>query len=147
MEENTAKVSGRNLSISTKQSIEIANFIRGKNLSKAKDILQKVINKEVVVPFKRFNRDRGHKRGKIAAGRYPIKSSKEIFNLLNSVEKNAVYNGLNGDSIYIKSIIVNKASLPWHFGRQRRRKMKRTHIDIVVEEKKDDRKKLHKPKD
>ena len=30
---------------------------------------------------------------------------------------------------------AHKASAPWHYGRQRRRKMKRTHIEIVIGEK------------
>lgn len=143
-----AIVKGRDLPISKKQSIEIANFIRGKNINQAKNILQRVIEKKIIIPFKRFNRDLGHKRGRIAAGRYPIKSSKEIFGLLNSVEKNASNKGLDVDKIYLKSIIVNKANSPWHYGRHRRRRMKRTHINIIVEERKEnDGKKFHKQKD
>ena len=70
-----AKASGRNIGISRKDSVEVANFIRGKMVSKAKILLEGVIAKDVVVPYRRYNRDRGHKRGKVAAGRYPVKTS------------------------------------------------------------------------
>jgi large subunit ribosomal protein L22 len=133
-EEYIAKVIGRDLPISTKQSIEICNFIRGKNLQKSKELLQRVIEKEIAIPFKRFNKDMGHKRN-IASGRYPKKSCNHIIKLLNSAESNAQDKGLNTATLFIKEIIVNRASKPLHYGRKGSREMKRTHIKIVVEEK------------
>jgi len=138
--ENQAKIVGKDLSISTKQSIEIANFIRGKNIEKAKNELKKVIEKKLAIPFKRYNRDMGHKKGNIAAGRYPQNAAKEFLNLLNGLEANAQNKGLSTNLI-IKTIIPNKASRPWHYGRRRRIKMKRTHIEIIAEEIKKETKK------
>ena len=138
--ENQAKISGKDLSISTKQSIEIANFIRGKNIQKAKNELQKVIEKKLAIPFKRFNRDMGQKKGNIAAGRYPQNAAKEFLNLLNGLEANAQNKGLSTNNLIIKTIIPNKASRPWHYGRRRRIKMKRTHIEIIAEEFKENKK-------
>ena len=34
----------------------------------------------------------------------------------------------------IEHINANKASQPWHYGRKRRSRMKRTHIQIVLKE-------------
>ncbi len=76
-----------------------------------------------------------HRKGKIAAGRYPQNASKKVLQLLNSVEANAQDKGLNIETLFIESIIPNKASRPWHQGRQRRTKMKRTHLEINVTEK------------
>tara|TARA_Y100000310_G_scaffold328804_1_gene397534 strand:+ start:1494 stop:2027 length:534 start_codon:yes stop_codon:yes gene_type:complete len=132
--EHTATVAGRNLSISTKQAIAICNFIRGNSVKKSKEILSRVMEKKTAVPFTVNKRDMAHRKGKMAAGRYPQNATKEIINLLNSVESNANDKGLNTQTLRITSIIPNKASTPWHHGRLRRRKMKRTHIDIVVEE-------------
>ena len=73
-----ATVNAYALSISTKQSVEIASFIRNRKISQAKSLLSEVINKKRAVPFKRYNRDTGHKPGKIASGRYPEKASKEF---------------------------------------------------------------------
>ncbi|MBS3102546.1 50S ribosomal protein L22 [Candidatus Woesearchaeota archaeon] len=132
--ERMAKTTGKSLPVSFKQSVEICNFIRNKNVNDAKNILAGVINKKRAIPFTRFNRDLGHKK-KIGPGRYPIKASKEIVRLLESVEANAQFKGLNTANLVISGISANKASKAWHFGRKRRRKAKRTNIEIIVEEK------------
>tara|TARA_Y100000034_G_C6749931_1_gene333253 strand:- start:197 stop:721 length:525 start_codon:yes stop_codon:yes gene_type:complete len=130
----TAKASGRDLGISTKQSVEICSFIRGKTTEKAKTLLKEVIEMKRAVPFKRYNQNTGHKPG-MAAGRYPVNACVEILKIVNSVESNANDKSLSTPLI-IKDIKANKASNTWHYGRQRRRRMKRTHIDIIVAEKK-----------
>ncbi len=134
MENKTTKVTGLDLPVSTKHVIEISNFIKHKNLQKAKVLLEQVLKFKIAVPYTRFNKNVGHRSGDIAAGRYPIKAAKEILNLLNSLEANAQNQGLDTSSLIISEIIPNKASRPWHYGRQRRRKMKRTHIKIVAKE-------------
>jgi len=130
-----AKVTGRSLPISTKQSIEICNFVRYKELTKAKDFLNKVVEKKAAVPFTRFNGDVGHKR-KLGPARFPVKTSKEIIQLLESVEANAQFKGLDTSRLIINHICANKAGKQFHYGRKRRRQMKRTNIDVIVEEQK-----------
>ncbi len=132
--ETMAKAMGRSLPISTKQAIEICNFIRGKNIQKMKVFLGGVIKKEKVVPFTRFNKGVGHKPGN-GSGRYPIKTSEEILDLLKSAEVNAQFKVLNTANLVIGHISANKASDSWHYGRQRRRKMKRTNMEIILVEK------------
>lgn len=132
--EHTARVVGRALPISTKQCIELCNLIRYKDLGKVKDVLNKIIEKKVAVPFKR-SYGMGHKR-KIGPGRFPIKVSKEILKLLESVEANAQFKGLNTSNLFIKHIMANKASKALHSGRNRR-EMKRTAVEIIVEERKE----------
>lgn len=131
-DENIAKVNGRSLSISTRHSIEICSFIRNRNLEEAKKMLNEVISFRRCVPFRRFNGGVGHKK-KIGPGRYPIKAAKQINELLKSAEANAQFKGL-GKNLVIKHIKADFASRPWHFGRQRRTKMKRTNIELIVEE-------------
>ena len=132
--ETMAKVVGRALPISTRHAIEICNYIRGKNTQKMISFLESVMKKEKVVPFKRFDKGVGHKAG-IAAGRYPIKASSEILKLLKSAEANAQFKALNTSNLVIGHISANKSSMAWHFGRQRRRRMKRTHVEIILTEK------------
>jgi len=134
VDEHSAVARARNMPISTKQVIEISNFIRGKTVKRSKVLLQGVVDKKVAVPFKRFNMDTGHRRGRIAAGRFPQKSAKHVLQLLNTLEANASNKGLDGDALYIKAIIPNRASRPQHFGRFLRRRMKRTHLEIIGEE-------------
>jgi large subunit ribosomal protein L22 len=108
-------------------------MLRRKTTAKAKSILQEVIMKTNPVPFKRFSGDIGHKKG-ISAGRYPVKTAKEVLKLIQLAEANAQFKGLNTGNLTINHIAATKASRPWHYGRQRRRKMKRTNIEIMVEE-------------
>jgi len=133
--ENMARIVGRALPISTKFSVEICNFIRNKSTSEAKEILKGVAEGKHAIPFKIFNNGLSHKRG-MGAGRFPKKPAIEIIKLLESVEANAQFKGLNTSNLQIKHICAHFASRPWHYGRQRRRKTKRTHIEIVVGEKK-----------
>ncbi len=126
-----AIVNVKNLEISTKKSIEIANLIRNRNLEKSKNMLQSVIQMKQAVPYKRHNKDIPHRPG-IMAGRYPIKTSKIILKLLNSVQANAANKGLSSDLV-ISEIIVNQGNKQTHSGRHRG-KFKRTHIKIVVKE-------------
>ena len=67
-----AKAISKDLGISTKVSIEISNFLRGKKTQEAKSILERVLKKKQAIPFKRFTDGVGHRKGaNIAAGRFP----------------------------------------------------------------------------
>ena len=126
-----ARANGMNLPISFKQSVEICRFIKNRSMSNAKKILQEVINEKKAVPFKRYNFDLGHKK-KIGPARYPKKASQEFIRLIDSVEANAQFKGLNTSNLEITHISANKAGKAWHYGRKSRRKMKRTNIEIIV---------------
>lgn len=131
---HSAKVIGRNLPISTKHAIVISNFIRGKKLGWAKNKLGQVLEKKVAVPYTVHVRSIPHRKGKMATGRYPVKASAEVIKLLKSAEANALNKGLDIEELYINKIMPNLASRPRHPGRQMRTQMKRTHIEIVLEE-------------
>ncbi|MFH1592555.1 MAG: 50S ribosomal protein L22 [Candidatus Woesearchaeota archaeon] len=136
VEENIAVVKGRDLPISTKHSIEICNFIRNKTINTAKKQLNLVLQKKLAIPARRFNDSRGHRKGKVGPGFYPEKATKEIIDLLSSLEANINNIGLISEGAYLCKVVANRASRPMHHGRQRRRVMKRTHIEFVAKEKK-----------
>jgi large subunit ribosomal protein L22 len=137
-EEKMAKSLGKDLPISMKFSTQICNAIKKKNVKRAKIILQDVIDMKKPIAMKRFNRDLAHKRG-MGPARYPVKAAEEILKVVEQVESNAQFKGFDTSSLIITHIKANKASAPWHYGRKRRRKMKRTHIEIVVTESKEDK--------
>ena len=60
-----AKAIGESLSVSTKHCIEIADFIRGKKVLKAKHLLQQTVAMKAPIPFKKYTGDVGHRRGKM----------------------------------------------------------------------------------
>ena len=135
-QEHMAKAVGMALPVSFKQSVEICRFIKNKNISDAKEMLQSVVKGKIAVPFKKFDFDLGHKK-KIGPGRYPKKASEEFTRLIENVEANAQFKGLNTSNLVVAHISAHKAGKAWHYGRHSRRRMKRTNIEIVVQEKKE----------
>jgi large subunit ribosomal protein L22 len=135
IKENNAKASGISLPISTKHSIEICSFIRGKTVERAKTILEGVIKKKEAVPFRRFTESVGHRRGGMSSGRYPVKASAEILKVVKSAESNAQFRGLSAGDLIVRHISAQRAAGSLHYGRQRGRQQKRTTIEVVVEEK------------
>ena len=132
--EHMARAIGRSLPISFKQSVEICNLIRNKDLRYAKGVLKRVMEHREAVPFRRFRHNIGHKR-KIGVGRYPGKASEEILKLISSAEANAQFKGINTSNLVINRIIANKAAKTMRIGSKRSRRAKRTNIEIVVQEK------------
>lgn len=133
--DNTVRIIGKGLPISTKFAVEISNHIRGKSVQWAKKQLSLVADKKIAIRLRRFNRDRGHKPG-MAGGCYPINASKEIIKLLTSLEGYAQHNNLDKNNLFIKAIMANRAASAWHPGRIRGIHMKSTNIEIIAEEKK-----------
>lgn len=130
---------GRGLPISTKQSVEICNFIRYKTVDESKKLLEGVIEGKIAVPFKRYNKNVGHRKGKIASGRFPKKASEYILKIVKNVEANAKNSGL-GSPLIISEAMANIGVRNWHSGRIRRIKTKRTHIKLAVKERKEKKK-------
>jgi len=132
IKETMARAFGSDLPISWKTATMICNAIRNKSLQEAKDFLNAVIQKKKAVKMTRYNFDRGHKKG-IGPGRFPVKASKEILKIIESAEANARQKNLT--DLQLKHICVHRASKPWHYGRQRRRQMKRAHVEVVIAQK------------
>lgn len=128
-----AKAVGRDLPISMKHSVEVCSFIRGKDLQLAKQLLEEVVVLKRAVPYKKFNQDLGHKKG-MMSGRFPQKTAKEILKILESVEVNAQFKGMNTSRLRIAHLVTHMGSRPYHSGRHRGRKMKRAHVEIIVQE-------------
>ncbi len=142
-EEKIATAVGKDLPISTKQAVAICSFIKGKNPSKAMDLLDKVIKKRIAVPMKgEIPHKRGMPKGK-PSGRYPVKASKYFIKLLKNLIANAATKGLDPESLIITKAMANKASRPYRgtriaFGRKR---FKRTHVSLeTIEIKKEEMK-------
>ncbi len=137
-----AKALGRDLAISTKHSAMICNAIKGKSVERARTILTEAINLKKAIPFTRFNSDRGHK-SKIGPGRFPVKTCSGILKVLNSAEANGHQKNLS--NMHVVHACAHLASKPMHFGRWRRREMKRSHIEIVLSAKEEKTKQEKKP--
>ncbi|MEK6939315.1 MAG: 50S ribosomal protein L22 [Nanoarchaeota archaeon] len=121
-----------NLPVSTKHCIEICDSLRYKDVSYAKKFLEEVVALKRAVPFRKYVMNTGHKKG-MSTGRFPAKAASEVLKLLNSVEANAHFKGLNTGSLKITKLIANKASIPVT-GTRHRTATKRTHLEVEVKE-------------
>ena len=144
-EQTMARAIGVGLPISFKLSVEVCNFVRHDKVKEAIAKLEKVAKLKMAVPFRRFDFDLGHKK-KIGPGRYPVKVSQELIKLMQNAEANAQFKGLNTSNLTIAHISAHKAGKSYHYGRQSRTVMKRTNVELVVEEKKSQEKTEKKQK-
>ena len=132
--ETMAKALGTSLPVSSKHAIEICRMIRNQKVEKAKAMLEKVVELKQAVPFKRFYKNVGHRKGSMGPGRYPTKAAEQILSVLESAEANALFKGLDSSELIITKSVANKASRPMRYGRKRRGKSKRTHVEIIIAE-------------
>lgn len=132
-EKTMARAVGVSLPISFKQAREICHHMKHRSVGTAKMMLNDVLKMRSAIPFKRFDQDVGHKPG-ISAGRYPQNSTKEILKIVESAESNANNKGLTGD-LYIVHMNSHRAASGGRGGRTDG-EAKRAHVEVVVEERK-----------
>ena len=134
------RASLREKSVSHKHAREVAVAIKGMSIEKARDYLQAVINKERAVAFRRFKNQVGHKADPgMMSGRYPQKTAKEFLKVLDNLESNAEYKGMDLDRLKIvnatthKGVIV-KRFIPRAMGRATPKNNVLTHVELVAQE-------------
>ena len=139
--DKTAIASGRDLDISPKAAREICRELVGRYLEQAMEYLEGVIAKEEVVPYRRYKKKVGHKRGSRGwpVGRYPEKAAGELLKVLRNAENNAEFKGL--DIVRLRVIHAcahrgrkTKRYFPRAFGRTSPKLRETVHIEIAVEE-------------
>jgi large subunit ribosomal protein L22 len=140
--EKTAKASGRELKVSHKAAREVCRAIKGMMLNAAKQYLRDVAAKKKAIPYTRYKKKLPHRRGLIRtfAGRYPVKASEQILNVLNSAQSNAENKGLDVDRLRIIHAaayqgIKLKRYAPRAHGRASPKYDTTTHVEIVHDEK------------
>lgn len=135
----------RDAQLSPKVAMEIAAFLRAMTVERAIQTLERVLRKEEAVPYKRFTNAIGHRRGPLAAGRYPQKGSDLFLKLVKNAKANAINAGLTGELV-ISHIAVNRAAESFRNRAKFRNQTKRAHIECIVTEAPADAKKEKKTK-
>jgi large subunit ribosomal protein L22 len=141
--EKTAKASGREVRVSHKHAREVCRTIKGMMLTKAKEYLRDVMEKKKAVPFRRYKKKAGHRRGLQGgafAGRYPVKAAEKILKVLQGAEANAENKGLDLDMLRIIHAAAYpgmkiKRFTPRAHGRASAKYETLSHIEIVLGEK------------
>ncbi|GAA5263178.1 50S ribosomal protein L22 [Methanocalculus sp.] len=140
--ENIARAKANELNCSPKHAIEIANFIRHKDVDSALEYLHQVVAKKKAIPFRRFKHNVAHQKsltGVVCQGRFPVKASHEYIRLLESVKKNAEYAGLSTENLEIVHAAANrgrsmKAIFPRAMGRATPKARETVTIEVIVRE-------------
>jgi len=139
--EGIAKASGRDMQISPKAAREVCGAIRSMRLEEARRFLQDVIEKKRPVPYRRYNKEVSHKAGIQGwyAGKYPVKTAREMLKILNSLEANAGEKGLELERLRIVHAVTHRGRLikrfiPRAFGRASPKFDKLCHVELAVEE-------------
>jgi large subunit ribosomal protein L22 len=140
--EKTAIASGREVRVSHKSAREVCKTIKGMMLATAKRYLRDVIDKKKPVPFRRYNKKVGHRRGleKAFTGRYPVKAAQKVLHVVEGAEANAENKGLDVDRLRVFHAVAYpgikiKRYMPRAHGRSSPKFNTTTHIEIVLDEK------------
>ena len=134
------RASLREKQISHKHAREVSKQIKGMTIEKARDYLTSVINKERAVPFRRYKTNVGHRSDPgVMAGRYPEKTAAEFIKLLDNLESNAEYKGMDLDRLKIVNATSHKGILikrftPRAMGRATPKNNVLTHVELVAQE-------------
>ncbi|MCI0497285.1 MAG: 50S ribosomal protein L22 [Thermoplasmata archaeon] len=137
--ETTARILGREIKVSPKKAREVCRAIKGWKVSDAREYLEQVVEKKRPVEYHRFVRNVPHRKGDIRSGGYPVNVAKQMIKLLDGVESNADYVGLDSENLRIIYIAAHrgrtfKGYFPRAHGRSTPSIGRTTNIEIVVEE-------------
>lgn len=137
--ERTAKASLRDVSMSYKATVETLRLIRGKSLEEARNILESIASLRMPVPFRRYSGKVAHKRGTSGPGKYPVKVAENLLRLLDNLENNAEFKGLDVTKLQIVHAAAHKGPkvkryMPRAFGRATPWYDQLVHVEIYAEE-------------
>ncbi len=136
--EKTARAYGYEFHCSPKHSMNIARAIKGMKLSEAKSYLKDIIALKRPVPFTIHKRKVSHRKG-IGPGAYPRRAAKYILRLLENVENNAEYKGMDPENMVISHISAYygreiEGMIFRAHGRTTESNEQTTNIEIIIEE-------------
>ena len=134
------RASMREKKISHKHAREAATAIKGLTIEKARDYMLSVVAKERAIPFRRYKNQVGHRSDPgVMSGRYPEKTAGEFLKLLDNLESNAEYKGMDIDRLKIinatahKGVVI-KRFIPRAQGRATDKNDVLTHVELVAQE-------------
>jgi large subunit ribosomal protein L22 len=137
--DTSCQAMGHELHISPRHAREICRAIHGMNADHATHYLENVVALKQAVPFKRHNDSMGHRRGPMAAGRYPQKAAKEFIKILKNAIANGEYKGLDTEHMKIIHIATKKGRVirgfrPRARGRSSPKNTETVNIEMILRE-------------
>lgn len=136
------RASIREKDISHKHAREVSVAIKGLSIEKAREFLENVIAGKEAVPYRRYKNEVAHRsniRTGFSAGRFPKKAASEFLKLIDNLESNAEYKGMDLDRLRIVSATVHKGTKlqrfqPRAMGRSSPKFDILVHVELVAQE-------------
>lgn len=137
--ETTAKASGREVPVKPKHGVNIARFVKGKDVAHARAYLEDVIAKRRSIPFVTHNRHVKHRRDISGPGKFPVNAAKAFLSILKDAEANAEYKGLDPEEMYVWHAVCHRGrplygTMPRAYGRATQWQKTTSHIEIILKE-------------
>ena len=134
----TVKASLREVDVSPKFSREVCKAIVGLKLPDAKKLMEDVVAMRRMIPYRRYNKNRAHHSQTRGPGGYPVKIARLMLKLLESLEANAEFKGLDPDEVVIIHAAAHKGRrirkfIERAFGRATPYDKQLVHIEVVGE--------------
>lgn len=135
--DSSVKASLREVDLSPKWSREVCAAIRGLRLQDARRLLEDVVAKRRMIPYRRYRKLRGHHSQTRGPGGYPVKVAKSLLKLLDTLEANAEFKGLDTDRLVLVHAEVHRARVikkffPRAFGRASPHNRALVHIEVAA---------------
>ena len=101
-DEKAVKAMGRDMNVSFKDMIILAETVRGKKIPKAIKLMEDVITLTRPVEYKRYSTGIGHRKGnQPKCAKYPKKAAKYVLAILKNLEANAEFKGMDPENVKI----------------------------------------------
>ncbi|MDJ0271807.1 MAG: 50S ribosomal protein L22 [Candidatus Caldarchaeum sp.] len=135
--EDEVRASLREIDVSPKWAREVCEALKGLTIPEAKKLLEDVINKRRMIPYKRYRKKRAHHAETKGPGGYPIKVSKHLLKLVESLEANAEFKGLDPEKTKIVHAVSHKGrvlrkNIERAFGRSSPYNRTYVHIELAA---------------
>lgn len=106
--ETEVRASLREVDLSPKWAREVCESIKGLTIPEAKKLLEDVIKRKRMIRYSRYKKKRAHHAEAAGPGGYPIKVSKHMLKLLESLEANAEFKGLDPEKTKIVHAVSHR---------------------------------------
>jgi large subunit ribosomal protein L22 len=101
-EEKAVKAMGRDMNVSFKDMIMIAESLKGKKLAPAISMLEGAIALKQPIPYRRFNKGIGHRQGnQFKMAKYPKKGAQYALKIVKNLQSNAEFKGYDVEKVKI----------------------------------------------
>ena len=96
------KAMGKDFNVSFKNMVMVAKAVKGMQLDKAIEYLEQVTELKRTIPFTRFNKGIGHRKGnQFKMSKFPKKASTYALDVLKNLQANAEFKGYDPTKIKI----------------------------------------------